>query len=262
MKKLVLVLLMMFSVSGTAADLEDPVPVAPGTPPAPDAAKEEADKPEQVKGEAGDTYNFYFQKGSGPGSVEQGAGEQRTKEPLEDNPQQKVEVADDPTFEGHLGLLVTPRSSGTGLALGGQFNATPKFGFQVHLISMETEDDDSSSSFSVRGSEDKKTEVSSLGGSVAGVFTPVTMNERNVPIRLSLLGGMMFFSSKRTTTTDTFSTRGSFESTHEERETKALAFGGISATARLKDNFGLVGYAKLTTDPDYSQIGLSAALLF
>ena len=83
-----------------------------------------------------------------------------------------------------------------------------------------------------------------------------------MPVRLSLLGGLMLLSMTRTTTTSTFSARGSYDTESTDKEAKALAFAGLSATAKLSDQFGLVGYAKVTTDPNYSQIGLSAAWLF
>ncbi len=201
--------------------------------------------------ESSDTYNFVFKKEAKPGSVEP-----------------KGVVLPDKTeefskFEAHLGLVVMPASSGTGLSLGGQFNISRKFGLQVHLLSLQGEDDkNSSSSFSASGTEDKETKISSFGGSVAAVFTPVTLNENNLPIRLSLTGGLMLLSQTREEKVSTFSASGSNDVTSSSKSSKALPFVGVGATFQLAKQFGLVGYGKIASDSEYSQLGLSAAWLF
>lgn len=227
-------------------------------------AKAVADKTVKDDKENGDTYNFYFQKGSGPGSVEQGRDQQKVDGP-------KTETRTDhaqgeiaftlPKFEGHLGPVLTPASSGAGLSIGGQFNASKTVGFQFHLITMKFSNGSSSSSFSARGSDDKKTTSSALGGSTAFVFTPVTFAESKIPVRISGLLGAMFLSTTVEEERNKFSAMGSEDTTTTSKESKFLGFVGVSATAYITKRFGIVGYGKLTSEPNYSQIGLSASWL-
>jgi hypothetical protein len=215
------------------------------------------------KEESGDTYNFYFQKGSGPGSVKQG-----------DQPGQEVgagaeqgasflpEKSPSPRFEGHLGLMMVPAMSGLGLSLGGQFNATPNFGLQVHLLGLGGKDDDGDSSMSARGTSETSTKESSMGASFALAYSPITLNQRSMPIRLSAVGGFMFLSTSREETKHEMTAMGTDDSTTTKHDSKGLGFVGVSGLAMLNKSFGLVGYGHITSDPDYSQIGLSAAWLF
>lgn len=272
MKHLVAILISVYSSAGFAQDLEDnPASLTPEIEnvdvPKADLPKKKRsaknDPADVSKEEAGDTYNFYFQKGSGPGSVEQGGGAQKAK-PEGTSTTPKVEADDEVSmFEGHLGLIVMPGSSGSGLSIGGQFNASKKFGLQVHFLSLQGEaGGGKSSSFSASGTEDKETKLSSSGGSVAGVYTPVTLNQANFPVRIGVVGGLMLLSTTREETTSTFSARGSFDDTQTSKSSKALPFVGLSATAKLGEQFGVVGYGKLASDSDYSQIGLSGAWFF
>jgi hypothetical protein len=259
MKKFVALMILAFAVPAFAQDLEDEIEKPPAAEKKKDVKKEKAD---MSKSDAGDTYNFYFQKGSGPGSVEQGGGAQKAKPDGTSAAEQKNEE-DYSKFEGHLGLVVMPASSGSGLSLGGQFNFSRQFGLQVHLLSLNGEaDGGKSSSFSASGTEDKETKISSVGGSVAAVYTPVTFNERKMPVRLGLLGGVMVLSTTREEKTSTFSAMGSNDSTNTTKSAKTLPFAGVSASARLAKQFGLSGYGKIASVSDYSQIGISAAWFF
>jgi len=217
--------------------------------------------PDRTEKDEGDTYNFYFQKGSG--SVEQGSDGQSVKPEESQKPEAKRDLGEFPRFEGHLGPVVTFASSGFGVSGGGQFNFTPHFGLQFHLLSLRTEEDGrSTSSFSARGSTETKTEVSSFGGSIGIAYSPLSIRQGSVPIRFSVLGGAILLSTTREETEERFSASGSYDSTQRKKETKALGYAGVSAMARFNKHFGLVGYGKITTDPDYSQLGLSAAWLF
>ena len=286
MKKYIAVLILILGSAAFAADLEDQetldaeidTPVTTETtetkkvetktlaakPKKKSAPKEE--KADVTKDDSGDTYNFYFQKGSGPGSVEQGGGQQKVGPQQGTSTARPVEEDDQVSnFEGHLGLVVMPASSGSGLSVGGQFNFSRKWGLQVHLLQLTGETGGGkSSSFSFEnGSEDKETKISSFGGSVAAVYTPVTFNERRMPVRFGLLGGVMVLSTTREETIHTFwGMNGSNDSTSSSKSSKLVPFAGVSATAKLGKQFGLVGYGKIASDSDYSQIGLSAAWLF
>ncbi len=111
------------------------------------------------------------------------------------------------------------------------------------------------------GTEDETTSTSSLGGSLGVAYTPVTFAESKIPVRISGLAGVMLMSTTVEAQHKTFTAMGSDETTDTKREAKVLGFVGLSATAYITKHFGVVGYGKLTTDPKYSQIGLSAAWL-
>lgn len=219
---------------------------------------------DKKKVDDGDTYNFYFQKGSGPGTVQQGGGQPGpsgggTPEAKSISPTDKLEL---PRFEGHLGLVMLPGRSGLGLSLGGQFNATPNFGLQVHLLGLDSKDKDGDSSMSASGMSETSTKESSMGASVAVAYSPLTLNQEAKPIRLSAVGGFMFLNTSREETKHDMSAYGSNDSTTTKHDSKGLAFVGVSGLAMLSKSFGLVGYGHITSDPDYSHIGLSAAWLF
>ena len=76
-----------------------------------------------------------------------------------------------------------------------------------------------------------------------------------------LLGAMVLSESKEITHSG-FSASGIDSGTDSQHASKAVGFVGVSATAGLGKHFGLVGSAKLTSDPAYSQVGLGVALLF
>jgi hypothetical protein len=217
----------------------------------------------------GDTYNFYFQKGSGPGSVEQGRDQQRVQPPAEKDkddartvpPRKKEESYTVPAIELETGLLVSPSSSGSGSELGAQWNATPSFGLQVQLYSLRFSNSEIDSSIDENGINDGQTSTSGSGGSFGLVYTPLTFNASLLPVRISGLAGVMLLNLTTDRTYSYVGSEGIQDGTSSDKTSKFLAYGGIAATASITKHFGVIGYAKITSDPKFSQIGVSAAWL-
>ncbi len=204
------------------------------------------------KKESQDTYNFYFQKGSPANGAEQGKAEvEKPVVPVE-IPKPRTYA----TFEGHLGVVTSPASSGVGLAIGGQMNASEAFGFQLHLFSMQDADEEKKHSFSIDGTDDKSTTTTSTGGSFALAYTPFVFRNSSKPVRISGLLGALAFNTVRQERHHIFSINGTEDKNISNTETHSMGFLGVSATVGLTDSIGFNGYGKIAADPKYSQVGI------
>lgn len=274
MKTVLFVIAICLGTRALAQDMEDTPEATPAPAAAPSpATAPTAQKPAKTVKEqgSGDTYNFYFQKGEGPKEVQQGGAQVVHAEPaptpapapvVQTPAPVPVQMTDEwttPRFELQGLYLMTPSKPGHGFALGGQFNMNSWLGLQIHLMSLQIDDEETStSSFSAFGTDNTTTKLSATGGSAALAFMPISAGRVRVA---GLLGAMMVSESKDTTESSFSAQDGINSSNHSERKTKVLPFAGISASANINHSLAVIGMVKIAND-QYSQIGLGIAKTF
>jgi hypothetical protein len=250
------------SSAENSALVDDNEPSTPAPTPSKKAKKAAPDKAtvhDDDSGKPGDTYNFYFQKGSGPGSVEQGHDQQRAApqnggDQTQSAPRKKMqEFYILPAVELQVGLVSSPGASGFGVFLGSQFNMGESFGLQAHLFSMKMENGDSNSTIGDGSITTNSGSGTGNGASLAVTYAPMVGDRW----RVSLVGGAMFLSVE---TDSTYIGDGGIRET-SSKESKFLPFVGVAASAYLTHHFGLVGYGNVASEPKYSQIGFGVAWL-
>lgn len=246
-------------------------------------APEKPEKPEKPdksvkEGESsgGDTYNFYFQKGEGAQSVEQGIQQkvQPSAAPTPTNetthtteikehlppPPREAEYGL-PAFSAQLGYFATPAHSASGWLIGGQFNPSEMFGIQLHFLSMR-EDTAQSSSFTAMGENNDTVSAQASGALVGAAFTPFLFNRASHPVRVSGLLGVAMINVTEKRVSDSFSAMGSNTETSGNNRTLTLPYAGLSVSVQLAKHFEVGGFARFMSKNEYDQVGLSVGLLF
>lgn len=209
---------------------------------------EEEEAPTNVKDKngpdglkSGDTYNFYFQKGSGAKKVKQGKTQEVDQENEEGGesptapPAKKSETEAERVADLSIGLASMPGKSASGFTVGGQYIPKGLIGARLGLFILAgPKSGDSGSSFSAFGTNESSTSSKISGGDLG-----ITFNFVNKPkFRLAPALGVLLFDDKSTTTTHKFSAFGSEDGSTSNSNFHADAYIGISATTYFSDNLG------------------------
>ena len=241
---------------------------------------ENSDTPDATTESSGDTYNFYFQKSPQASDVKQGKTQnikplEKKAQPEENSepepegvPVKEVPVREtlgvrprpyinnDSRFDLHLGAFYVLGKTGAGYSAGTQFNFSETFGAQLNLLSFAYGSTAIGQTFSAFGAASTTRSGRSSGADVALTYAPIIQPAEYETLRVQGLLGVIFLADSLSETTVTVGAGGATES-NTSKENLVLPYVGIDAGWAFVRGLGLSGYAKLTSQISYSQIGVN-----
>jgi hypothetical protein len=247
------------------------------------AVKSTAEQPDpDVKTKQdGDTYNFYFQKAPGANDVQQGREQAISQSGATDSPAKTDGTAEavksgqsmstatvkEPKtgggFELQAGLFLSPFSEGSGSLLGGQLAFTETLGMQLQMIAHRFEPHTTEDmTISADGIHNSKTTKSVWGSALGMTYSPKGWSHGKWPIRVQGSAGMMILKSKIETSTNDISASGIWDDSHASEDSVVLGYAGVEATTLVSKHYGFSGYGRITSDLDYSQLGVNFVWAF